>query len=169
MAKSLDVWCFHVELVQKKIVMMHCSLHQTSTTRIQMKFDGPHWRMGLPQVHICKELPQCIRFIDGTLIKIHNPYWNEAYHTWFKGWKKIYAMNKIIILNHHGLFIYIDIGSPILIMMWISYDIQMCTKIDINISHMEMNILNTFPKIWVMHVKKCLYVHERTIQVSFRC
>jgi hypothetical protein len=38
-------------------------------------------------------------------------------------------------------------------MMWVSYDIQMCTKIDINISHMEMNILNTFPKIWIMWVK----------------
>ncbi len=68
--------------------------------------------MGLPRVHICKELPRSIRFIDGTLIKIHNPYWNEAYHTWFKGWKKIYAMNNIIILNHRGLFIYIDIGYP---------------------------------------------------------
>jgi hypothetical protein len=62
--------------------------------------------------YICKKLPRCIRFIDGTLIKIHNPYWNEAYHTWFKGWKKIYAMNNIIILNHRGSFIYIDIGYP---------------------------------------------------------
>jgi hypothetical protein len=76
-----------VELVNKKIEMMHYSLHQTSIMRLQMKFDGPHQRMGLPWVHICKEVLRCIGFIDGTLIKIPNPYWNEAYHTSFKGWR----------------------------------------------------------------------------------
>jgi hypothetical protein len=57
-----------------------------------------------------KEIPRCIGFIGGILIQIYK--WNEAHYTWFNGWKKIYAMNNIIILNHHGLFIYIDIGYP---------------------------------------------------------
>jgi hypothetical protein len=32
--------------------------------------------------------------------------------TWFNGWKKIYAMNNIVIMDRHGLFIYIDIDDP---------------------------------------------------------
>jgi hypothetical protein len=56
-----------------------------------------------------REISRCIGFIDGTMIEIRKPWQNEAHGTWFNGWKKIYAMNNVI-LDHHGLFIYIDIS-----------------------------------------------------------
>jgi hypothetical protein len=34
--------------------------------------------------------------IDGTLIKIHKPWNNVTYKTWFNEHKKIYSMNNII-------------------------------------------------------------------------
>jgi hypothetical protein len=57
-----------------------------------------------------RELPRCIGFIDGTLIKICKPWQSEAHHTWFNEQKKIYAMNNMVILDHQGLFIYINGG-----------------------------------------------------------
>jgi hypothetical protein len=60
-------------------------------------------------IHLC-ELPRCIRFIDGTLVEICKPWQNEVHCTWFNGWKKIYAMNNIVFLDHQGLFIYINGG-----------------------------------------------------------
>jgi hypothetical protein len=54
------------------------------------------------------EFPSCIDFIDGTLIEICKPWQNEAHHTWFNGQKKIYAMNNMVIVDYHGLFIYVD-------------------------------------------------------------
>jgi hypothetical protein len=55
------------------------------------------------------ELPWCLGFIDETLVEIQKP-WNPKHRTWFNGHKKIYAMNNTVILDHHGLFIYIDLN-----------------------------------------------------------
>jgi hypothetical protein len=55
-----------------------------------------------------RELPRCIGFIDGTLIEICKAWQNEAHCTWFNGWKKIYGMNNTFIMDHQGLFIYIN-------------------------------------------------------------
>ena len=52
--------------------------------------------------------PRCTRIIDGTLVKIHRPWKNQDHGKWFNGCKKIYCMNNIVIVDHHGLFIYID-------------------------------------------------------------
>jgi hypothetical protein len=30
---------------------------------------------------------------------------------WFNGWKKMYFMNNMVVV-HHGLFIYLDVGYP---------------------------------------------------------
>jgi len=59
-----------------------------------------------------QKLSRCIKFIDGTLIEILQPWWDPNHWTWFKGHKKFYVMNNTIILDHIGLFIYIDFGYP---------------------------------------------------------
>ena len=52
--------------------------------------------------------PSCIGIIDGTLVKIRRPLKNPKHGKWFNGRKKIYCMNNVIIVDHHGLFIYVD-------------------------------------------------------------
>jgi len=42
------------------------------------------------------------------LVEIPKPWKNPKHWTWFNGHKKICAMNNIVILDHHGVFIYID-------------------------------------------------------------
>jgi hypothetical protein len=53
-----------------------------------------------------------IGLIDGTLIKIRKPWNDGAHKVWFNGHKKIYSMNNSVVLNHQGLFIYLDFGYP---------------------------------------------------------
>lgn len=52
-----------------------------------------------------------IGFIDDTLVKIRRPY-NDPNHSWFFNNKKIYSINNKMVVNHNGLFIYIDHGYP---------------------------------------------------------
>jgi hypothetical protein len=54
----------------------------------------------------------CIGFIDGTPIKIQKPWNNVAQGWWFNGQKKMYFMNNMVVVDHHGLFIYLDVGYP---------------------------------------------------------
>ena len=56
--------------------------------------------------------PGCIGIIDGTLIKIRRPWKNPDHNKWFNGHKKMYCMNNVVIVDHHGLFIYIDSTYP---------------------------------------------------------
>jgi hypothetical protein len=53
------------------------------------------------------KLPICIWFIDGTLVEIQKCWKNQGHRSWFNGWKKIYAMNNIVVFDHTSLFIYI--------------------------------------------------------------
>ena len=50
----------------------------------------------------------CIGIIDGTLVKIRRPWKNPDHGKWFNGRKKMYCMNNVVIVDHHGLFIYIN-------------------------------------------------------------
>jgi hypothetical protein len=59
-----------------------------------------------------QKLPRCIKFIDGTLIEILQPWWDPGHWTWFNGCKTFYAMNNTFTLDHIGLFIYIDFFYP---------------------------------------------------------
>ena len=52
--------------------------------------------------------PGCIGIIDGTLVKICRPWKNPDHGKWFNERKKMYCMNNVVIVDHHGLFIYID-------------------------------------------------------------
>ena len=54
----------------------------------------------------------CIGFIDSTLVKIRRPWKNPEHGKWFNGRKKMYCMNNVVIVNHHGLFIYVDPSYP---------------------------------------------------------
>ena len=56
--------------------------------------------------------PSCIGIIDGTLVKIRRPWKNPEHNKWFNGRKKMYCMNNIVIVDHHGLFIYVNPTYP---------------------------------------------------------
>ncbi len=75
--------------------------------------DEIHWPSSFERVALgnqLRELPWCLGFIDETLVEIQKPWKDPKHQTWFNGHKKMYAMNNTMILDHHGLFIYIDLG-----------------------------------------------------------
>ncbi len=88
-------------------LMMHYSLHHASTMHLVMKTSGPQLKKH-PWVHICRNFPVVLGSLMALWLKSTSHGKNEAHHTWFNGWKKIYAMNNMIIVDHHGLFIYVD-------------------------------------------------------------
>lgn len=53
-----------------------------------------------------------IKFINGTSIKIHKPYNNETERLWFNKHNNMYCMNNTMVVDHHVLFIYLDIKFP---------------------------------------------------------
>ena len=54
----------------------------------------------------------CNGFIDGTLVKIRRSWKNPEHHKRFNDRKKMYCMNNVVIVDHHGLFIYVDPSYP---------------------------------------------------------
>lgn len=46
------------------------------------------------------QLPGCIGFVDGTLVRIHRPFENEHHARWFQSRKKMYCMNNTILVDH---------------------------------------------------------------------
>jgi hypothetical protein len=56
--------------------------------------------------------PECIGFINGTLVEIRRPWDNLNHARWFNGRKKMYSMNNTVIIDHDGLFIHVDPGYP---------------------------------------------------------
>jgi len=58
------------------------------------------------------ELPGCIGFIDETLVEICRPHNNPQHGRWFNGRKKIYSLNNTVVVDHDGLFIFLDAGYP---------------------------------------------------------
>ncbi len=52
----------------------------------------------------------CIGLINGSLIKIQKPWNNAAHGLWFNGQKKMCFMNSMVVVDHHGLFIYLEVG-----------------------------------------------------------
>ncbi len=53
-----------------------------------------------------------MELIIGILIDIRKPWNNPIYRSWFNGWKKMYCMNNTMVIDHHGLFIYLDLKYP---------------------------------------------------------
>ncbi|KAL3700924.1 hypothetical protein R1sor_018946 [Riccia sorocarpa] len=58
------------------------------------------------------QFPGCIGFIDGTLCKIRRPFQDPLHRNWYNGRKKIYSVNNTVVVDHSGLFIFIDSGYP---------------------------------------------------------
>jgi hypothetical protein len=53
------------------------------------------------------QIPRLYQF-HGTLIKIHK-LWNNVFHkSWFNECNKMYCMNNTMVLDHHGLSIYLN-------------------------------------------------------------
>lgn len=51
----------------------------------------------------------CIGYVDGTLCKIRRPHIEE--HTrYYNKRKEMYCMNTVVIVDHHGIIIYVDAG-----------------------------------------------------------
>ena len=53
-----------------------------------------------------------IGYIDGTLVKIRRPFQDPEHNRWFHGCKKMYSVNNTVIVDHDGLFIFVDPGFP---------------------------------------------------------
>jgi hypothetical protein len=73
--------------------------------------DEIHWPSYFERVVVGNQLCGllgCLGVIYGTLVEIQKPWKDLEYQTRFNDNKKIYAMNNTVILDHHGLFIYID-------------------------------------------------------------
>ena len=68
----------------------------------------------------------CIEIIDGTLVKIRRPWKNPEYRKWFNSKKKMYCMNNVVIVYHHGLFIYVNLGTQTHSMTLVVYKHQRC-------------------------------------------
>jgi len=61
------------------------------------------------------EFEGCIGFIDGTLIEIPRPYAEtraQQQRLWYNGRKSMYCFNNTVVVDHNGLFIFIDPGYP---------------------------------------------------------
>ena len=90
----------------------------------------------------------CIGIIDGTLVKICRPWKNLEHGKWFNGRKKMYYMNNVVIIDHHGLFIYVDLGYPGLFHDVVAYRHQTCMGRGMSTSHMMMPI-TTLNICWI--------------------
>ena len=54
------------------------------------------------------EFPGCIGIIDGTLVKIRRPWRDDNHGCYFNGRKKMYCINNLVVIDHFGLFIYVE-------------------------------------------------------------
>ena len=54
----------------------------------------------------------CVGFIDGTLIAIRRSSNVESDLPWYNGRKSMYCLINTVVIDHRGLFIYIDPGYP---------------------------------------------------------
>jgi hypothetical protein len=78
----------------------------------------------------------CIGFINGTFIKIHRPWNNPAHQSWFNGQKKIYCLNNTVVLNHQGLFIFLNLGF-----LRSYYNVTISWQLDIHIRHPQTLVI----------------------------
>ena len=52
----------------------------------------------------------CIGIIDGTLVIIRRPWRDENHDRYFNARKKLYYINNLDVVDHFGLFIYVEAG-----------------------------------------------------------
>ena len=54
----------------------------------------------------------CSGIINSISVKIYRPWKNLEHGKWFNGRKKMYYMNNVVLVDHHGLFIYVNLSYP---------------------------------------------------------
>jgi hypothetical protein len=90
-------------------IMMTYLLHLASILPILMNFGDPLLKSDRFWLH------------SFYTYKLHLIYWwdfhqnhklwnNPSHHNWFKGRKNLYCMNNLVVVDHYGLFIYLDLG-----------------------------------------------------------
>ena len=79
-----------------------------------------------------EEFPGCIGTIDGTLIRIRRPWSDPNHGRYYNGRKKMYFLNSLVVVDHPGLFIYIEPGFP-----GAYHDINVLRHSDLNASWRE--------------------------------
>ncbi len=122
-------------------VMPIISSHARSTMKRTL-MDEICWSSSFEKVTLggqLHELPRCLGFIDMMLIEIWKLWKDLKHQTWFNGCKKIYTINNNVVLDHHGLFIYINLGS-----LGSYHDVKKFRHSTINTSPIGMNILSIF-------------------------
>ena len=110
----------------------------------------------------------CIGIIDGVLVKIRRPRKNPEHGKWFNGCKKMYCMNNVVIVDHHGLFIYVNPGYTGLfhnvnclraLDMYGTWHDYFVTMIETNTSNMCLEIQGTM-------AQRCSYYVESKARKS---
>lgn len=77
--------------------------------------DEVKWPFGAERRVLGAHIPQlkgCISCVHGTLVQIRHSYKNEHHTRWYHGRKIMYCMNNTILVDHDGLFIFVDGGYP---------------------------------------------------------
>lgn len=95
----------------------------------QAAADEIRWPSSAERQQLSAVLPQfpgCIGFIDGTLVKIRRPFRDTQHRSWFNGRKKMYCFNNTVIIDHNGLFTFVDPGYP---GKWHDVNILRCSEI----------------------------------------
>ncbi len=105
---------------------LYCILHQFH--HCQWNLVAHYWGTSSPCC-AASQFEGCIGFIDGTFVKIRMPWNNPTHWSWFNGWKKMYCMNNTMVVNHHGLFIYLDLGY-----LGLFHDMNILWQLDIHMN-----------------------------------
>jgi hypothetical protein len=79
---------------------------------LEMEIRWPSAEERLELGNFLPQLPGCIGVVDGTLVRIRRPWKHPQHGSWYNGRKKIYCINNIVIIVHHGLFILVESGFP---------------------------------------------------------
>jgi hypothetical protein len=108
---TLFAWMIlFMELIKKHGVWwcnFHCILHQLCICSWELMVHST-WKHMLNTT--IPKFQSYIGLIDGTLIKIRKPWNNPKHKIWFNGCMKIYSMNNTMVIDHQGLFLYLDFG-----------------------------------------------------------
>ncbi len=83
------------------------SMHHALMVFWQTKFVDPCLMKWLFWVGNCIS---CQGALGLLMVDIYRPWKNSKHWSCFNGWNQIFAMNNIMVLNHHGLFIYINMS-----------------------------------------------------------
>lgn len=79
--------------------------------------DEIKWPDAARRLELGARIPQfkgCIGFIDGTLVRIRRPFSvdRDLQRAYYNGRKRMHCMNNTVVIDHDGLFIFVDPSYP---------------------------------------------------------